>query len=670
MVSGTLALSSAFASHRPIAISLGPGETKRIDMAEVLGPSSIGAVGGLSLSLPGKELISATQIVFDEVTGLAAMMKMFDREPDDQPKGRVLLAPMMALSQPDQGLGFPNGTQLLPRIFLRNAGPAPTQVAMSVDWRSDAKSGELALSPLALSPGEVKVINLADDQKSGQIPPDASWGTLKLAYTGRRADLVAVAVSYDKSNRYGLQTPFSEDLSRMWAGGMWHVDPTHNTFITTGNGGTEATTAEVTLFYNSGTSKYRMEKMLSPGQQLWLDVGHLVHDQVPDSDGHTLPPDTMTGSYELRDLDHAYVGQLYEGKLVIDKTYGHAAYGCGSCCGYDAVVLDPDPFGGPPGIENDDYIYANDTCSGGQADVTGGGYSWASSDTAVATLPNRTLHTVGVGSATGSTLVQLQRANPPHCLVTVFGPTQPVSVMPTITSISPAQGLVGTAINVTVTGTGFASGATVSAGSNISVSSVSVKSSTQITATFTPTNSSSAGGDQAVTVTSGGQKSNSKNFFDQIPTHFQFVTVAGAPGGKGPIVPVTNGNVVALNGQVIQSNYCGVYENFAYEILDQQSNPLLNGAATGTEVFTNISVPPGPTPVVLAINFATQAWNDTQAWKGTYPKFCPTNNDNQALDYSMTMKIGSTVYPLVTTVHYTKGNFNGTLNVTAAITVP
>jgi hypothetical protein len=443
-VTGTLALTSSLASHRPAALSLGPGETKRINLGEVLGTSSIGAVGGLSLSLPGKELISATQIVFDEVTGLAAMMKMFDREPDDQPKSRVLLAPMMALSQPDQGLGFPNGTQLHPRIFLRNAGPAPTQVPMSVDWRSETKSGELALSPLALSQGEVKVINLADDQKSGQIPPDASWGTLKLAYTGRRADLVAVAVSYDKANRYGLQTPFSEDLSRMWAGGMWHVDPTHNTFITTGNGGAEATTAEVTLFYNGGTSKYRMEKMLSPGQQLWLDVGHLVHDQIPDSDGHTLPPDTMTGSYELRDLDHAYVGQLYEGKLVIDKTYGHAAYGCGSCCGLDAPAFNPTSFTGPVNIDGGETIDAADTCTGGIVDVTGDANDWASSDTAVATLSKATLHTVAVGSATGSTLAKLQWAHPPACPQTTFGPTQPVSVtaVPTrfhLTTAEPAN---------------------------------------------------------------------------------------------------------------------------------------------------------------------------------------------------------------------------------------
>jgi hypothetical protein len=333
----------------------------------------------------------------------------------------------MALSQPDQGLGFPNGTQLLPRIFLRNASSAPTQISAMVDWRNQS-AGTFVLPVLTLSPGEVRTISLADYQQSGQIPPDAAWGTLKLAYTGRRADLVAVAVSYDKTNRYGLQTPFSEALSRLWAGGMWHVDATHNTLITTGNGGSESTTAEVTLFYNGGKSRYRMEKMLSPGQQLWLDVGHLVHDQVPDSDGHALPPDTMTGSYELRDLDHALAGSLYEGKLVIDKTYGHAAYGCGSCCGYYDTKLTPSPFSGPPGINNNDVIQSTEQCGGYVDDVTDGGYNWYSSNTAVATLPTRTLHTVAPGSATGSAAIKLQSNHMPFCPVLTYGPTQPVTV--------------------------------------------------------------------------------------------------------------------------------------------------------------------------------------------------------------------------------------------------
>lgn len=219
----------------------------------------------------------------------------------------------------------------------------------------------------------------------------------------------------------------------MWAGGMWHVDPTHNTLITTGNAGSESTAAEVTLFYNGGKSKYRMEKMLAPSQQLWLDVGHLVHDQVPDSDGRTLPPDTMTGSYELRDLDHATVGQLYEGKLIIDKTYGHASYGCGTCCGDGVPTLLPNPFGGPPGINNTDVMQSLEQCTGDLIDLADSAYGWKSSNTTVATLPTKVLHTVAVGSATGSGTVYVQADKPaPRCPMAYYTPQQPVNVQPTV----------------------------------------------------------------------------------------------------------------------------------------------------------------------------------------------------------------------------------------------
>jgi hypothetical protein len=128
-VTGSLILSSSFASHRPLAISLGPGQTKRIDVREALGASSNGSVGGITLSLPNKELIWVTQIVFDETIGFSAMMKMFERLPDDKAKQRTLRAPMMAMMQPDSGLGFPSGTLLVPQIFLRNASQAAMKAA-------------------------------------------------------------------------------------------------------------------------------------------------------------------------------------------------------------------------------------------------------------------------------------------------------------------------------------------------------------------------------------------------------------------------------------------------------------------------------------------------------------------------------------------------------------
>ena len=442
-ITGSLLLST-LSQNRRVPISIGSGQTMRVDLRQALGPSNISALGGLTLSLPGNESLSATQIVFDEITGLAAIMKLFDRDPDDHPANHVLRAPMMALSQPDQGLGFPGGTRLVPHIFLRNAGVTQMQVALTVGWRSETQTGELAPPALTLSPGEVRVVNLMEPQKSGQIPADANWGVVNLSYAGRRADLVAVATSYAQNHRYGLQTPFSENVSQKWAGGMWHVDPTHNTLITTGNAGSESTTAEVTLFYNGGKSRYRLEKMLPPGQQLWLDVGHLIHDQLPDSDGNTLAPDTMIGSYELRDLDHQTVGQLYEGKLVIDKTYGHAAYGCGTCCGYGIPTLLPDPFSGPAGINNIDEMDSVEQCGGDTVDLADDAYDWNSSNTAVATLPTKTLHTVAIGSATGNATVYVQADKPaPRCPMAYYSPQQPVAVMPEITAVRQVYGATG-----------------------------------------------------------------------------------------------------------------------------------------------------------------------------------------------------------------------------------
>ena len=211
---------------------------------------------------------------------------------------------------------------------------------------------------------------------------------------------------------------------------MWHVDSVHNSLITTGNGGSETTKAQVSLFYNGGKSQYRLEKVLAPGQQLLLDVGQLVHNQVPDSDGNVIPAETMTGSYELRDLDHPAVGLLYEGKLTIDKTYGHASYGCGTCCGLYNPKLDPNPFNGPQSIYNQDYYLALEQCGGQWEDWTGTAYSWQSSNTAVATLPNSVLYTVAVGSATGSAQNMLQATHPaPRCPVMAMQGSQLVTVV-------------------------------------------------------------------------------------------------------------------------------------------------------------------------------------------------------------------------------------------------
>ncbi len=115
---------------------------------------------------------------------------------------------------------------------------------------------------------------------------------------------------------------------------MWEYDAYHSSIITAGNGGTKPARAAFTLFYNQGTEKYELEQTLQPDDQMWIDVGKLIREHVPDKNGKTLPPDLSSGSYEIRDLTDIGAVSLFEGKVIYDKTYGHVAYGCANCCDY------------------------------------------------------------------------------------------------------------------------------------------------------------------------------------------------------------------------------------------------------------------------------------------------------------------------------------------------
>jgi hypothetical protein len=103
---------------------------------------------------------------------------------------------------------------------------------------------------------------------------------------------MAVAASYDATLRYGAQTPFSDQLSHIWEGGQWEYDAMHDSIITAGNGGGKPIQAAFTIFYDQGEQKYELEQSLEPDEQMWVDVGRLIRDQVPDKTGKVLP-DTL-----------------------------------------------------------------------------------------------------------------------------------------------------------------------------------------------------------------------------------------------------------------------------------------------------------------------------------------------------------------------------------------
>jgi hypothetical protein len=277
--------------------------------------------------------------------------------------------------------------------------------ALRFNWRTANTTGKAPGPTLRLGPYETRRVDVAALQDGKTFPADANWASVTITTNSNPDELIAVAASYDATLRFGAQTPFSDQLTFKWEGGMWEYDPYHNSIITAGNGGTKPTQAAFTIFYNQGTQRYDLEQTLQPDEQMWMDVGKLIREHVPDKNGKTLPADLTAGSYEFRDLTNKGVGTLFEGKVIYDKTYGHVAYGCAQCCGYQIPKLFYDPLGIPFLGTSPTGVTAWDTCWSTWDDVSTNFYAdWSTASPPIATADYYGTHTgQGVGSTTSTT---------------------------------------------------------------------------------------------------------------------------------------------------------------------------------------------------------------------------------------------------------------------------
>ena len=301
------------------------------------------------------------------------------------------------------------------------------------------------------------------------------------------------------------------------------MDTMHDSLLTVGNGGNKPAKAELTILYNQGSEQYQVEQMLAPDEQMLVDFGKLIRNQVPDKNGHVLPPELTSGAYRLRDLEHNPLGALYEGKVIVDKTYGHAAYGCGVCCGPDAPTMAFDPLAVSIDDYADQYIQALNSCGGGVQDFTDDFSTWWTGDTAIATANKNSIHGVAAGTTN-----HYAQSDPMYwgirkafniCPVTRPQTTAGTNVAPQIISIIPATGQAGGTSAVSISGSGFGTSPTVNiAPAGVEVSGVTAsQGGTVINAAFAIPSGATVGA-YSVTVsvpnTDGGgtQTSNAATF--------------------------------------------------------------------------------------------------------------------------------------------------------------
>jgi hypothetical protein len=135
---------------------------------------------------------------------------------------------------------------------------------------------------------------------------------------------------------------------------------------------------------------------------MWIDIGKLIREHIPDKNGDVLPADLTTNSYEFRDLTNRFIGNLFEGKIIYDKTYGHVTYGCAGCCGYTQTSPWFSPLGIPLKGTAGNGVNGYTTCSRLWEDVSNPFWgNWSTVNSSLATVDYYGTHT---GRASGSTI--------------------------------------------------------------------------------------------------------------------------------------------------------------------------------------------------------------------------------------------------------------------------
>ncbi len=632
---------------------LPPKQTRRYSVRDLVTANGItDTLGGLTVSVDkGSEAIFTANLSFDTSTGFSALMKTFEDSPKEEIHSVELRAPMLALSNPDPALTLPAGTELEPRIFMRNTTNAPLAIKGELHWRTADTKGLLPLAGLDLAANETRTIDLHAMQKAGKIPPDATWANLKLVYTGRYGDLVPIATSYDHDLSHGLQTPFTDIVSSHWVGSQWHADSLRHSLITAGNATDKQLTVQFTLHYNGGKGKYELEQTLLPGDQMFVDVAKIIRTQAPDKNGKTIPVDVTSGSYSFHDKVKTHGQTLYEGKLTIDQKYGFASYGCGGCCDPTAAELWPNPFGGLPGDTWGNNVIGFNPCDNMSYDLTTNAFSWLSGNTSVLTISAPTSTAIGAGSTFLQTSIMVPKQHILRCSYEQTNPGSTGSVIPTL-SMDRSLWFFGTGntppgyfnlggVTATLTATGAGTGSyvwTVTAGSSRLVfengSSTITKSDTN-TVGIKSIGYSTATKDVTVTLqfTATGSGAVTASYSLSIDSPYR-ADALGTPSNSGitsncniPAPPGTDGyqslplyRVTSFFG--VQISNIGINENFTSEADDYIGNTwpnfvAINGITPDGTFYDNIcawaqiiplSLPPATPLGSVKIDHASQSF--------------------------------------------------------------
>ena len=638
------------------SFSLASHQTVVIEIRHLLASLNISSKGidkgGLSVSHNGAPgALIAQGVIFNKEGRFASNINFVD--PKAQ-KNSVLNGTGLMVGRPAAGLLFPENSYFTPQLTLKNIEPSSQKATVTVSYTADGETRAKVLPPVNLSSHEVRAVDFKPLLTEVLTAPISSAG-VEIEASGSPGTLIASLSSIDQSFKTVVDVPLVSRSERSAEGGNhpFAINEDFRSMFYMTNITQKETKVLVAIFHGGGVFTPELLKV-GPGETITVDPLQLRNGHIKDVRGRILPGDLSTGQVLWR----PHKGESLIGRVVtVGKDGGTvSSFGCPNCCTYEPHqwVGSPDPFRGPPGGSQQMTLYEYGSICG--CCFTGpyladGILNIRSDNTSVATVtPGGMVSFISEGSANivysiqywHSTFISSEDCGSEAIDVEV---PCPIVVAPTVTSISPARGLQGMSdLSITINGSGFDAGATVDAGSGITVS-VDQVTPTVILATFTIA-PDAAGGNHPIVVTVRNQPSNSNvNFFVQIPTRLRRDSNGGLTNEEGG---------------------CGVTRLLTYTLLDQGGQPILSDD-TIKENLTNYMGPPNTEPDEKTVAMQSGVFDDRIGY--TIPE-CPPPF-TATLTQTFTVTVGMKSYNLTTVNSITMGrNASGTKFVTVTNTTP
>jgi hypothetical protein len=390
-------------------------------------------------------------------------------------------------------------------LVLHNFNGHSQDVELAVGYKEGSAPKETKRA-VSLAAGETRVLTLGEEF-GGLRNSGVHWASLEASYEDRHNGVSMMLTSVSESGEHSIRSVMNWVNASVREGWLWRADANQNTLLGIYNADTEEAPVMLSLDYYSGglRSSYEKPLVLPPRGSELVDIGQIVAEQQPDADGDVIPTNVTFGGY--RAVKQSLRGNIpiITEALIYDRKGRDflTIYNTGCC--HSAVIFRTPSVNGAAGQSAQMLWEGYDVCLNKWVNINFQA-SFSAPDPSIATLTSTLgqLLLVGAGTTNSNTsLFYFRETFLGECNGLTEFNSCTVVVRPRVNSISPTQGRISANTSVTITGLGFGSNPTVSAGTGISVT-VNSASDSQIQATFN-VSSTAPGGNHQVTVTANGK---------------------------------------------------------------------------------------------------------------------------------------------------------------------